>query len=271
MADPQQPRRIDVLGAPVDVMTMDQMIALADRSMREKRRLQHTAMNVAKLVNIRRDADLRRDVEESDIVTIDGAGVLLAARLLGHTAPGRVTGVDLMQELMGLCERRGYRPFLFGARQEALDRAMAVLKEKHPKLEFAGARNGYFTAEDEPGIVGMIRDSGADCLFVAISTPIKEHFIHAHRDEMAVPFLMGVGGSIDVIAGRVKRAPGWMQAAGLEWFYRMMQEPRRMWRRYMATNFMFGCLLLPALLGRWLLGRRPRPARSVGWPGDTAG
>jgi N-acetylglucosaminyldiphosphoundecaprenol N-acetyl-beta-D-mannosaminyltransferase len=140
-----------------------------------------------------------------------------------------------------------------------LDAAEAAAKKRWPKLELAGTRDGYFTSEEEEDVVRAIRDSRADCLFVAMPTPRKERFLHQHRQMLNVPFVMGVGGSVDVLAGVVSRAPNWMQSAGLEWLHRLIQEPRKMAWRYLSTNFAFAWLIATALVDQL----RGRPAVRV--------
>jgi N-acetylglucosaminyldiphosphoundecaprenol N-acetyl-beta-D-mannosaminyltransferase len=166
--------------------------------------------------------------------------------------PERVAGIDLMVQLLGVCAQQGYRPYFLGARRDVLDRAIAVARQRWPGLEFAGSRDGYFRSEEEPAVVDEIRRSGADCLFIGMPTPRKERFLHQHRDSLGVPFIMGVGGSFDVLAGLVARAPAAMQRLGLEWLHRTLQEPRRMWRRYLATNIAFAGLLASAVVARAL-------------------
>jgi len=246
--------RVELLETPVDILTMDETLARAVAAMRSRVRCQHVAMNVAKLVNARSDPELDRDVRDSDIIGIDGMGVAYALRLLGHPVPERVAGVDLFERLMAVCAEKGFRPYLLGATQEVLDRTAAELRRRHPALAFAGSQNGYFRPEDDGRIAAQIRESAADCLFIAMPTPRKERFMRAFRDSMGVPFLMGVGGTFDVVAGHVQRAPAIWQKLGLEWFYRMAQEPRRMFWRYARTNTLFAAMLLPALARR-LVGR----------------
>ena len=249
-------QRITLMGAPLDLLSMAQTVALAEDAMAMGRRLQQVVINVAKLVNMRSDPELRRDVLQSDIINIDGVGILWAVRLLGYKAPERVAGIDLMLALIAACARHGYRPYFLGAREAVLQQAMARLRTNYPNLQIAGCRDGYFTAAEEAQVVADIRDSGAHCLFVAMSSPMKERFLHQHRDDLGVPFLMGVGGSLDVVAGRVRRAPMWMRKAGLEWLFRLGQEPRRMWRRYLVTNTIFLFLLLGELARTWLSGKK---------------
>ena len=247
--------RKELFGIPFDVLSFDATVDRAVDAMRNRRLTQHVALNVAKLVKAQKDAELRRDVVESDIIGIDGMGIVLAGRLLGMRRLQRVSGVDLMQALLKVCAEQGFKPYFLGARQAALQRAMAVARGRYPGLQFAGSHNGYFRPGDEEGIVAAIRESGADCLFIAMPTPRKERFLHKHREALGVPFIMGVGGSIDVLACQVDRAPLLMQRIGLEWLYRIYQEPGRMWWRYASTNLVFAGLLAKALLRRPLSRR----------------
>jgi N-acetylglucosaminyldiphosphoundecaprenol N-acetyl-beta-D-mannosaminyltransferase len=236
-------KRFSFMGAVMDGLTMAETMAIAEQSMRTRTRLQHVVINVAKLVHMQTDAALRDDVCSSDIINIDGMGVVWGARLCGHHVPERVSGVDIMENLLKLCEEKGFRPYFFGAKQEVLDKAIENIRAQFPKLQIAGARNGYFKPHEEAGIIADIAASKADCLFIAITSPTKERLMSEYRDEINVPFLMGVGGSIDVKAGFTKRAPAWMQRIGLEWFYRLAQEPRRMFMRYWTTNTKYAGLL----------------------------
>lgn len=241
------PGRPVFLGVPLDPLTMAETLARAEHAMRTRTPLHHVVVNVAKLVSLQRDAELRRDVLESDLINADGMGVVWGARLCGHRIPERVTGIDLMIALLERCARDGHACYFLGAKADVLERAIADLRRRLPDLRIAGYRDGYFRTDEEPDVVAAIRASGADCLFVAMPSPLKERFLRKHRDRLGASFIMGVGGSIDVVAGVVRRAPGWMQAVGLEWFYRLVQEPRRMWRRYLATNARYLVLLLREL------------------------
>jgi N-acetylglucosaminyldiphosphoundecaprenol N-acetyl-beta-D-mannosaminyltransferase len=245
---PMGEARANFIGVDIDVLTMKETLLRVEEAMRTRKRLHHVAMNVAKFVKLRSDPELRADIECSDIVGMDGMGVVFAARLMGIKAPERVAGVDLMQEVIALCAREGYRPYFLGARPDVLQTALANVWRRHPQIQFAGAQHGYYAPEDEIGVVERIKSSGADCLFIAMPTPAKERFLAAHRDRLGVPFVMGVGGSVDVLANYVKRAPLWMQRAGLEWLFRVIQEPRRMWRRYLVTNAAFFVIVARALL-----------------------
>ncbi|MES0037193.1 WecB/TagA/CpsF family glycosyltransferase [Mesorhizobium sp. M0046] len=236
-------RRREFLGAPIHALTMTETLAIADEAMTLRRPLHHVVVNVAKLVTMRQNAELREDVAGADVVNVDGIGVLWGARLCGVALPERVAGVDIMINLLSLCAKRGFRPYLLGAEQHVLDAVVARLARDHPSLSIAGTRNGYFKPEDEAGIVAAINASDADCLLVAMPTPRKERFLKRYRDELAPSFVMGVGGSFDVYGGKVARAPKLIQATGLEWLFRVVQEPRRLWRRYYDTNTAYAGLL----------------------------
>jgi N-acetylglucosaminyldiphosphoundecaprenol N-acetyl-beta-D-mannosaminyltransferase len=236
--------RVDLLGCSVDVLTMTGTVERAKAAMRSRARLQHVALNVAKFVNMRSDPVLREDVEGSDLIGIDGMGILWALRLFGIPAKERVTGIDLFLELLKVCAEEGLRPFLLGATPAVLRGAADVISAKFPGIQIAGSRDGYFSPEEEADVVEQIINSKPDCLFIAMPTPRKERFLAAYRDRLGVPFVMGVGGSLDVVAGKVRRAPRIMQSLGLEWLYRVYQEPRRMWWRYARTNALFVGILM---------------------------
>ncbi|MDR3572040.1 MAG: WecB/TagA/CpsF family glycosyltransferase [Candidatus Pacebacteria bacterium] len=238
-------QRIEIFKCPMDVASMSETVdVIADRV--ERRQFtQHVVVNVAKLVSMQKDRELAASVRACDIVNIDGMGVVLGARILGFPVNERVAGVDLFDRLLEMSALRGYPVFLLGATQEVVRSAASKIANKNPALLIAGYHHGYFW-DDEQEVVEKIRNSGARLLFVAITSPKKENFINKWKDGMGVDFVMGVGGTFDVVAGKVKRAPRWMQRNGLEWAYRVMQEPRRMWKRYLVTNNTFALMLLKA-------------------------
>jgi N-acetylglucosaminyldiphosphoundecaprenol N-acetyl-beta-D-mannosaminyltransferase len=242
--------RTSLFDLPVDVMSHDETVRLAVEAMETGRRCQHVALNVAKLVNARTDPQLERDIRASDIVGIDGMGIVYAMRALGHRVPHRVSGADLFMSLMAECAERQLRPFLLGATPAILDGAVEKLRRQFPGLQFAGRHHGYFSRDQEQDVCALIRTSGAHALFVAMPTPRKERFMNRHRDSLSVPFIMGIGGTLDVVAGYVQRAPRFIQSIGFEWAYRLAQEPRRLAWRYLRTNVIFGGLLLRLLAGQ---------------------
>jgi len=170
-------------------------------------------------------------------------GIVWGARFLGHKVPERVAGVDLFHELLAMSADNGFSVYLLGAEDEIVSSTANRVQQLYPALKIAGYHHGYFW-KDETTVVEKIRDSGAQLLFVAITSPKKENFINRWREELGIDFVMGVGGTFDVVAGKVKRAPLWMQRWGLEWLYRVIQEPRRMWKRYLLTNSKFAWLLI---------------------------
>jgi N-acetylglucosaminyldiphosphoundecaprenol N-acetyl-beta-D-mannosaminyltransferase len=250
--------RAEFLGTQIDLLTLEQTVIRAVDAMLMQTPTHHVALNVAKLVNMRRNEELKCDVNESHIVGIDGMGIVWGARALGIDVPERVSGVDLMERLLEVCSQLDFRPYFLGATQEVLERATIEALDRWPGLTFAGLRNGYFSPDEEAEIVDEIRAAKPDCLFIAMPTPRKERFLRKYRETLNIPFIMGVGGSLDVLAGHVNRAPLKMQRAGLEWLYRVYQEPRRMWWRYANTNAVYA-----GLLAREWLTRHVRPSRTI--------
>jgi N-acetylglucosaminyldiphosphoundecaprenol N-acetyl-beta-D-mannosaminyltransferase len=164
---------------------------------------------------------------------------------LGKPIKERVAGIDLMINLVEMAHQNNYKIFFFGAKEEVVKKVVEDYSKLYSKDIIAGFRNGYFRKDEEPAIAKQISESGANILFVAISSPTKENFLYENKLLLKnVNFIMGVGGSFDVVAGKVKRAPKWMQASGLEWFYRFIQEPKRMWKRYLIGNSKFIYLVL---------------------------
>jgi N-acetylglucosaminyldiphosphoundecaprenol N-acetyl-beta-D-mannosaminyltransferase len=235
---------INFMGARVNPITMEETLRLIDEMIKSGKPHQHIVVNTAKIVNMQKNKELANDVNTSDIINADGMGVVWGARLLGEKIPERVAGIDLFAKLLELSEKKGYRVYFFGAKDDVLKAMIVNLKEKYPKLKIAGYRNGYYYDEEQNIIANNIRKSKAQLLFLGITSPKKERFIHSQLKNTGVSFAMGVGGSFDVFAGKTKRAPLWMQKIGLEWFYRLIQEPKRMFGRYFKTNSVFLWMLV---------------------------
>ena len=185
------------------------------------------------------DSELRRIINSCPLINADGASIIWAAKRLGIPLKERVTGCDLFQELVKVASVKGYKIYLFGAKEEVVTRVKSIFEQKYPGIQIAGYRNGYFTEADEPEIVKNMSESGADMMFVAFSSPKKEYWVNKYLNQLNIPFVMGVGGSFDIVAGVTERAPVWWQEHGLEWLYRFIQEPRRMWKRYIIGNARF--------------------------------
>lgn len=242
--------RAHILGCEIDRLDMDETVRRCAEIVEAGQPTQHVAVNVAKVVALHDDPRLRDVVERCELVSVDGQPLVWASRLLRDRLPERVAGIDLMFRLLELAQERGYRVYVLGARQEVLETAIARLHERYPGLAVAGYHHGYFSDEESPEICDLVRAAEPHILFVAMSSPRKEFWLAEHARELGVPFSMGVGGSIDVVAGHTKRAPGWMQRTGLEWFYRFIQEPRRLGPRYLRTNARFAAILARALVTR---------------------
>ncbi len=236
--------RISVIGCPVDRLDMKQTVEKIENIIKQKKKCQHVVVNVAKFMEMRADSHLKKIIEDCHIINADGMPLVWASRLFGDPLPERVAGVDLFQNLIKLCSEKGYRPFFFGAREWVVESVVENFRTKYPDLDVAGYRNGYYSKEQEADIAGMIKESRADMLFVGFSSPMKEKFLNEWMPVMNVPFCMGVGGSFDIVAGKTRRAPEWMQKTGLEWLYRVIQEPKRMWKRYAKTNPAFVWVVL---------------------------
>ena len=231
---------VNIFNIPIASVTIRETIGLVDQTIRSGLRLQHVVVNAGKIVSMQDDEELRNSVLSCDLINADGQAVVWASRFLGQPLPERVAGIDLMQNLVKLAYEKGYKIFFFGAKEEVVGKVVEIYSNQYSPEIIAGYRNGYFKKEEEREIAKKIAESGVNILFVAISSPTKENFLSQNSDLLKrVNFTMGVGGSFDVVAGVVKRAPVWMQKAGLEWFYRFLQEPGRMWKRYLVTNSLF--------------------------------
>jgi len=209
-------------------------------------------VNVTILMMMRRMPELREAAALGDLVLADGLPLVWASRLVGTRLPERVNGCDLMARMLADGGDRGLRVFFLGATEEVVTRLVELTQDRHPGVEVAGYRNGYFSEEDYPDVIRQVRESMADVLFVGISSPFKEVWSCRFRAELSVPVTLCVGGSFDVLAGFVRRAPRWVQNAGMEWFWRLSQEPRRLWKRYLVNNSLFVWLLAKqVVLGPW--------------------
>jgi N-acetylglucosaminyldiphosphoundecaprenol N-acetyl-beta-D-mannosaminyltransferase len=242
--------RVDVLGFQVERLSLDETAARLTASIREGKRVHHVSLNASKLVEARRDTHLAEVVRDADIVNADGQSIVWAARLLGDRLPGRVAGIDLMYRLLELAERENLGVFVLGARADILKQAIENLQVSYPKLRVVGCHDGYFDDAESDGICNEINAAEPTIVLIAMSSPRKELWAHAYRGRLNASLLIGVGGAIDIVAGATSRAPRWMQRAGLEWAFRLLQEPRRLGRRYLITNSRFIALVTAALVRR---------------------
>lgn len=231
--------RYEILNTYVDVVSMQETLEKVEQIIKVRKPTQHVVINASKVNLMERDEELREIVNACPLINADGASIVWAAKQLGVPLKERVTGIDLFLKLVELSNEKGYSIYLFGAKEEIVTKVKNIFEEKYPNIKIVGYRNGYFTEADEPQIAADMKESGADMMFVAFSSPKKEYWIKKYLNEINIPFVMGVGGSFDVVAGVTERAPEWMQKHGLEWLYRFLQEPKRMWRRYIIGNVQF--------------------------------
>jgi N-acetylglucosaminyldiphosphoundecaprenol N-acetyl-beta-D-mannosaminyltransferase len=231
--------RVEILGIPLDAVEMSQALTVCESFILKKKPHQIIAINANKVVQYHQHSDLAKVISESDLNYIDGTSLTFAGYLFGLRLPRKIGGLVLAERLLELAEIKGYRPYFFGAEDWVIEKAISNYRKKYPRIQIAGYRHGFFKPEEEPGIVEAIAASHPHILFVGFSSPKKELWISKYLKQMNVPLCVGVGGSFDVAAGLYTRSPEWMANCGLEWFYRVMQEPRRLWKRYLMINSLF--------------------------------
>lgn len=232
-------KRITILGIKIDVLTIEETIMLVERYVNNTEPLHLMGVNADKINECIKDPQLSQIVNSCGIINADGASVILASKYLHKPLPERVAGIDLMIDLVSLSEAKGYSIYLLGAKQAVVEKTAQVLEEKHPKLNIVGIHDGYFKEEDWPLISIDLKRCKPDFVFVGITSPLKEYLIEYLQADGNRSVFMGVGGSFDVISGNISRAPIWMQKANLEWLYRVIQEPRRLFKRYFLGNLVF--------------------------------
>jgi N-acetylglucosaminyldiphosphoundecaprenol N-acetyl-beta-D-mannosaminyltransferase len=241
---------VTVLDCPIDVLDMQATISRCVELIEAEKPAQHVVVNAAKLVAFQEDHRMAAIIRGCDLVNADGQAVVWASRLLRKPLPERVAGIDLMHELIKEAERRNLGVYFLGARQNVLDQAIERFKDDHPRLRVVGSHHGWFSDLESDEVIEDIRAAEPHILFVAMSSPRKEYWLAENLEASGASFAMGVGGALDVVAGLTKRAPRWMQRTGLEWFFRLIQEPGRLWRRYLRTNFRFTMLLMREFVSR---------------------
>jgi len=231
--------RVDILGVKVDAVTMAQAVERVAELIAARTPSMVATANAEMLLRTTHDAELKTILNAAKLVVPDGAGTVWAAHHLGKRMPERVAGADLVLELMRLAPARAWKFFLFGSAPGIADKAALKAQELCPGIKIVGTRNGYFTAEDEPDIIAQIKSSRPDVLLAALGVPKQEKWLAAHMNELGVPVSIGVGGTLDVMAGAVKRAPVWMQRARLEWLFRAMLQPSRAGRLVALPKFVW--------------------------------
>lgn len=229
--------RVEILGVKVDAVTMIQAVERVANLIDSGKPSIVATANAEMLLRATHDDELKNILNAADLVVPDGAGTVWAARHLGKHMPERVAGFDLVQELMKIALARDFKFFLFGSAPGIADKAKIKAESLYHGIKIVGTRNGYFTAADEPVIIEQIKSARPDILLAALGVPKQEKWLAAHLDELGVPVSIGVGGTFDVMAGVVKRAPLWMQRARLEWLFRAMLQPSRAGRLLALPKF----------------------------------
>jgi N-acetylglucosaminyldiphosphoundecaprenol N-acetyl-beta-D-mannosaminyltransferase len=247
------PQRLRLFGCPFDPVTWDEAIAVCLGWCRGERRPRTlVTLNAALIVMMRRDPELARACAAGDLIVADGVSVVWASRVMGRRLPARLAGVDLMTRLLELASRERLRVFFLGAQPSVVQSLVDRCARDYPGVVVAGFRDGYFKPESGPEVIAQVRDARPDMLFVGMPSPFKEVWCEVNRHALGVPLIMGVGGSFDVLAGRIRRAPRWLQALGMEWSWRLMMEPRKMWKRYLVTNAVFIAMTASSVVRRIL-------------------
>ena len=229
--------KIDILGVGVNSLTMNEAIEQIETFFEQRKPTLIATANAEMLMRATHDKELKNILNSAELVVPDGAGTVWAAHYLGHDMPERVAGYDLAQELMRRAPEKNRRIYFFGSAPGVADKAKIKAEELYPGIQIVGTRNGFFTEADEPQIISNIKTAQPDLLLVALGVPKQEKWLAKYKDELNVPVSIGVGGTFDVMAGVMKRAPKWMQRAKLEWLFRAMLQPKRAGRLIALPKF----------------------------------
>ena len=243
-----QKKTVKLFGINIHPLGMLEVLNIVNECIISKQSLHVGMLNAAKVVNMKRNPALGEDVASSNLILADGSAVVLASKILHKKLPERVAGIDLMHAILERGDKLGYRVFCLGASEDISQEIERQINKHYPGVIIAGRQNGYFSDDQQEQVANDIAAANADVLFVAITSPKKEQFMAKWGDIMRVPVVHGVGGSFDVFAGKVKRAPLIWQKLGMEWLYRVLQEPGRLWKRYLITNTLFIGMLLKELV-----------------------
>ena len=233
--------KIDVMGLKFDSMTMDETLSRAEALLRGDKAAYVVTPNAEIAYEALHDVQLREMLNGADLMLPDGAGVVLASKLLRTPVKQKVAGVDFAAGLLGILERNGQSLYLLGGKTGIGELAAQKMLEAHPQLRIAGIADGYF--QDEAPVIAKINASGADALFVCLGAPKQERFMVQHQQELHVHLMAGLGGSLDAFAGTVQRAPAWMIRLNLEWLYRLIREPKRFRRMLRLPKYLWAVML----------------------------
>ncbi len=229
---------VKILGVPVHPLTMNESVAILEEKLQKKEQAFVVTANAEIIMMCQQDKEYNNIVsEQADLVLPDGAGAVWAGRYLGNEVPERVAGFDLYNQLLKLSADKGYKAYFFGGAPGVAEAAKNKAEELYPGVQIVGCRNGYFTEAEEEAIIKEINDAAPDMLFVALGAPKQEKWLVKYRNQLKPRVLMGIGGSFDVLAGKMERAPKWMQEASLEWAFRLYKQPSRFMRMLALPKF----------------------------------
>lgn len=232
-------RKVDILGVNVSSLTMDEAVLAAEAFMDSNKPHLIATANAEMIMRATQDAELKEILNTADLVVPDGAGTVWASNYLGVEMPERVAGFDLAQAIFANAPAKNRRIFFFGSAPGVAEKAKQKAENDYPGIQIVGTRDGFFTAEDEPAIINQIKEAKPDLLLAALGVPKQEKWLKTHMEELNCPLCIGVGGTFDVMAGVMKRAPLWMQKAKLEWLFRGMLQPKRIGRLMALPRFVF--------------------------------
>lgn len=226
-----------ILGINVCTTTYEDLKKLIKNDIESKSKSFIVAINPEKVLKARKDDALKSILNSATYQIPDGIGIIYASKIKKGNIKSRITGIDCMDMLCNLANTENYKIFMYGAKEEVITKAKENLEKKYPNIKIVGTIDGY--EKDNEKIIKTINNSKADIIFVALGSPKQENWIISNMDKLNVKIYQGVGGSFDVISGNIKRAPEWMQKSGLEWLYRLIKEPKRIFRQIKLIKFLF--------------------------------
>ncbi|MBS5116130.1 MAG: WecB/TagA/CpsF family glycosyltransferase [Erysipelotrichaceae bacterium] len=232
-------KRIIILDTLIDMLSMDETVDLVNQYIKTNTPLHLIGVNADKINELNKNQKMKEIVNKCGIINADGASVVLASKFLNKKLPERVAGIDLMDRIVELCSKENYSVYLLGAKEEVVSKTKTVLEQKYKGVNIIGFRNGYFDYDQWDKIADELLSLNPDVIFVGITSPLKEYLVEFLQNKGLNSVLMGVGGSFDVISGSIPRAPLWVQKINMEWMFRVIQEPKRLFKRYFVGNFTF--------------------------------
>lgn len=241
---------INIFGIKINPLYRSDFLSLILSNIKNGNQIAQFGVNSATVNDVVRNEEFRQIINNADLVHIDGMSVVWALHSLGYRVPERVATPDLADDVLAMADKEKFSLFLFGAKETTLELCRKNIEKMYPGIRISGYRNGYYTPEEEQSIFDMINEAEPDILLLGMSSPKKELFFESYRFKLKAKYILGVGGYFDIMSDLIKRAPRWMQDIGLEWFFRLLQEPRRLWKRYLIGIHQFFWLVLKEKIRR---------------------